>query len=44
MVYLDGNSRTALKTDLAEFYDGTTADRPAMTRILRLQERKKTLR
>jgi carboxypeptidase C (cathepsin A) len=44
MVYLDGNSRTALKADLAAFYDGTTADRPAMARILKLQERKKDLR
>jgi hypothetical protein len=44
MVYLDGNSRTALKADLAAFYDGTTADRPAMARILKLQERKKELR
>ena len=44
MVYLDGNSRTALKADLAAFYDSTTADRPAITRILKLQERKKALR
>jgi carboxypeptidase C (cathepsin A) len=44
MVYLDGTSRTALKADLAAFYDGTTADRPAMARILKLQERKKDLR
>jgi carboxypeptidase C (cathepsin A) len=44
MVYLDGNSRSALKADLAAFYDGTTADRPAVARILIVQERKKDLR
>ena len=44
MVYLDGDSRTAMKADLAAFYRSTTADRPAMARILMLQERKKHLR
>lgn len=44
MVYLDGNSRTALKADLAAFYGSTIADRPAMARILKLQDRKKHLR
>ena len=44
MVYLDGDSRTALKADLAAFYDSTTADRPAIARILMLQDRKKHLR
>jgi carboxypeptidase C (cathepsin A) len=44
MVYLDGNSRTAMKADLAAFYDSTTTDRPAMARILMLQEKKKHMR
>lgn len=39
MVYLDGGSRTALKQDLAALYARTLADRPAMMRILALQER-----
>jgi hypothetical protein len=33
MVYLDANSRTALKADLAAFYGGTVSDRPAVQRI-----------
>jgi carboxypeptidase C (cathepsin A) len=33
MIYLDGNSRTALKAELAAFYDGTVSDRPAMERV-----------
>lgn len=37
MVYLDGNSRTALKADLAAFYDSTVSDRPAVQRIRALQ-------
>jgi carboxypeptidase C (cathepsin A) len=41
MVYLDGDSRTAMKADLAAFYDSTIADRPAMARILTLQDRRK---
>jgi hypothetical protein len=44
MVYLDGNSRTAMKADLAAFYDSTTTNRPAMARILMLQDKKKQLR
>jgi len=44
MVYLDGNSRTAMKADLAAFYDSTTTDRPAMARILMLQEKKRHMR
>ena len=44
MVYLDGNSRAVMKADLAEFYDSTTRDRPAMARILMLQDKKKHLR
>jgi carboxypeptidase C (cathepsin A) len=44
MVYLDGDSRTALKADLAAFYDSTTADHSATARILMLQDRKKDLR
>ncbi|CAN7605691.1 peptidase S1 [Trinickia sp. LjRoot230] len=42
MVYLDGGSRTALKTDLDKLYDRTTADKPAMARIRMLQQRNKT--
>jgi carboxypeptidase C (cathepsin A) len=37
MVYLDGNSRTALKADLATFYDSTVSDRRAVERIRALQ-------
>jgi carboxypeptidase C (cathepsin A) len=37
MVYLDGNSRTALKAELAAFYGSTVGDRPAMERIRALQ-------
>jgi carboxypeptidase C (cathepsin A) len=37
MVYLDGDSRTALKADLAAFYDSTVSDRPAVERIRALQ-------
>ncbi len=37
MVYLDGSSRTALKADLAAFYDGTAGDRQAVERIRALQ-------
>jgi carboxypeptidase C (cathepsin A) len=37
MIYLDGNSRTALKADLAALYDSTVADRPAVERIRALQ-------
>ena len=39
MIYLDGDSRTALKGDLAVFYDGTTASHAARARIVnRLQK------
>ncbi|MBV8711293.1 MAG: hypothetical protein JOY56_05920, partial [Solirubrobacterales bacterium] len=38
MVYLDANSRTALKADLAALYDSTVNDRPAVQRILALQQ------
>jgi carboxypeptidase C (cathepsin A) len=37
MVYLDDPSRTAVKADLAAFYDGLMANRPALKRVLRLQ-------
>jgi len=37
MVYLDANSRTALKADLAALYDSTVSDRPAVQRIRALQ-------
>lgn len=39
MVYLDGNSRTALKADLAQMYDSTTADLAATARVRTLQQR-----
>jgi carboxypeptidase C (cathepsin A) len=39
MVYLDGGSRTALKTDLAKMYDTVGADAPAMARVRTLQQR-----
>jgi carboxypeptidase C (cathepsin A) len=39
MVYLDGESRTALKADVAKMYETTTADKFAMARIRSLQER-----
>jgi carboxypeptidase C (cathepsin A) len=39
MVYLDGGSRTAMKADLAAFYDSTVSDRHAMERVLQLQAR-----
>jgi carboxypeptidase C (cathepsin A) len=37
MVYLDGGSRTALKADLAAFYESTVSDRPAVERIRAMQ-------
>ncbi len=37
MIYLDGGSRTAMKAELAAFYQSTVADRPAVARILALQ-------
>jgi hypothetical protein len=33
MIYLDGDSRTALKGDLAGFYDSTVGDQAAVGRI-----------
>jgi carboxypeptidase C (cathepsin A) len=42
MVYLDGGSRTALKTDLAKMYDAATHDAPAMGRIRALQQQRKS--
>ncbi|WP_017778297.1 S10 family peptidase [Paraburkholderia kururiensis] len=40
MVYLDGGSRTALKSDLAKMYDATVSDTAAVGRIRALQARK----
>jgi carboxypeptidase C (cathepsin A) len=37
MVYLDGPSRTALKADLAAFYDSTVNNHPALERVRALQ-------
>ncbi len=37
MVYLDNPSRTAMKGDLAAFYDNVVADRTALRRVLKLQ-------
>ena len=39
MIYLDGNSRTALKQDLVQMYDAATNDTEAVNRVLALQER-----
>jgi carboxypeptidase C (cathepsin A) len=41
MIYLDGGSRTALKSDLATLYDSTTSDHAAMARVRVLQAKKK---
>jgi carboxypeptidase C (cathepsin A) len=41
MVYLDGNSRTALKADLAALYDSATNNQPAVARIRALQAGKR---
>jgi len=38
MVYLDGNSRTTLKADLAAFYNSTVSNRAAVQRIRALQQ------
>jgi carboxypeptidase C (cathepsin A) len=38
MIYLDDASRTAMKGDLASFYDGVMANRPALMRVLRRQQ------
>jgi carboxypeptidase C (cathepsin A) len=40
MVYLDGNSRTALKADLAGMYDAAVTNSDAMLRIRDLQARR----
>ncbi|CAH0447609.1 hypothetical protein LMG10661_03676 [Ralstonia syzygii subsp. syzygii] len=37
MIYLDNPSRTAMKVDLATFYDGVMANRPALMRVQSLQ-------
>jgi hypothetical protein len=37
MVYLDGDSRTALKRDLAAFHASTVSDRPALARVRAFQ-------
>ncbi|QQC67361.1 S10 family peptidase [Paraburkholderia ginsengisoli] len=39
MIYLDGDSRTALKADLAQMYDSTVSNEPALGRIRALQAR-----
>ncbi|KGB99640.1 putative carboxypeptidase C (Cathepsin A)-like protein [Burkholderia cepacia] len=39
MIYLNDRSRTALKADLATFYDGILANRTALQRVLKLQAR-----
>ncbi len=40
MIYLDGDSRTKLKADLATLYDSTTSNHAAVTRIRALQAKK----
>ena len=42
MAYLDGGSRTALKADLAAFYDSAVGDRPAVDRIRAMQLARRT--
>ena len=42
MVYLDGNSRTALKADVAGFYDSTVNDQSAVERIRTLQRTRRS--
>ena len=37
MIYLDGGSRTALKSDLARMYDSTMADKAALARVRAMQ-------
>ncbi|MBA5845313.1 hypothetical protein, partial [Escherichia coli] len=39
MIYLNDASRTALKSDLANFYDGILANRTALQRVLKMQAR-----
>jgi carboxypeptidase C (cathepsin A) len=43
MAYLDGSSRTALKADLAAFYDSAVGDRPAVERIRAMQLARRTV-
>jgi carboxypeptidase C (cathepsin A) len=42
MIYLDGNSRTALKADLAVLYDNAVADQGALARVRDLEARSRT--
>ncbi|MGU7773584.1 S10 family peptidase [Burkholderia sp. MR1-5-21] len=44
MIYLNDPSRTALKGDLGNFYDGILANRSALQRVLKLQMRAQQLR
>jgi carboxypeptidase C (cathepsin A) len=44
MIYLDGASRTAMKADLAAFYDSALGNRAAMARIIKLQDRQRPAR
>ncbi|TCW86500.1 peptidase S1 [Burkholderia sp. SRS-46] len=44
MIYLNDASRTALKGDLGNFYDGILANRAALQRVLKLQMRAQQLR
>ncbi|KVN24493.1 peptidase S1 [Burkholderia pyrrocinia] len=44
MIYLNDPSRTALKGDLGNFYDGILANRAALQRVLKLQMRAQQLR
>ncbi|ABB07532.1 MULTISPECIES: S10 family peptidase [Burkholderia] len=44
MIYLNDASRTALKGDLANFYDGILANRTALQRVLKLQMRTQQLK
>jgi carboxypeptidase C (cathepsin A) len=39
MIYLDGDSRTALKGDLAALYDETVGDRAGLARVRALEQR-----
>ncbi|WP_405163817.1 peptidase S1 [Nocardia sp. NBC_01499] len=41
MVYLDGDSRTALKQDLVRLYDIVTSDKEAISRVLTLWQSKR---
>lgn len=39
MIYLNDNSRIAMKADLATFYDGILTDRKALQRVLLRQQK-----